>query len=63
MGRRPTGVHTRSPFSGLCPAIVQSTGEPGRIRVTANSTSLQFGNTTISTRAQCSEPVTQHGWR
>jgi beta-galactosidase len=40
----------RQAFHGMCLAIVQSTGKPGRIRVTANSPGLQPGNLTISTR-------------
>ena len=41
----------RKAFNGLCLAIVQSTGKPGRIRVTANSPGLEPGNLTISTKA------------
>jgi beta-galactosidase len=41
----------RKAFNGLSLAIVQSTGKPGRIRVTANSPGLQPGNLTISTKA------------
>jgi beta-galactosidase len=41
----------RKAFNGLCLAIVQSTGKPGRIRVTASSPGLEPGNLTISTKA------------
>jgi beta-galactosidase len=41
----------RKAFNGMCLAIVQSAGKPGRIRVSANSPGLQPANVTISARA------------
>ena len=40
----------RKAFNGLCLAVVQSTGKPGRIRVTATSPSLKTASVTIATR-------------
>ncbi len=41
----------RKAFNGLCLAIVQSNGKPGRIRVTASSPSLKSASIVIATRA------------
>jgi beta-galactosidase len=40
----------RKAFNGLCLAIVQSTGKPGQIRVTASSPGLKSSGVTISTK-------------
>ena len=41
----------RRAFNGLCLAIVQSNGKPGRIRVTASSPSLKPASVIIATRS------------
>jgi beta-galactosidase len=41
----------RRAFNGLCLAIVQSTGKPGQIRVTAASPALKSASVIIATRA------------
>jgi beta-galactosidase len=41
----------RKAFNGLCLAIVQSTGKPGQIRVTASSPALKSASVIIATRA------------
>jgi beta-galactosidase len=41
----------RKAFNGLCLAIVQSTGKPGQIRVTASSPGLKPASVTIATKA------------
>jgi beta-galactosidase len=40
----------RKAFNGLCLAIVQSTGKPGQIRVTASSPGLKPGSVTVTTK-------------
>jgi beta-galactosidase len=40
----------RKAFNGLCLAIVQSTGKPGQIRVTASSPGLKSGSVTVTTK-------------
>ena len=40
----------RKAFNGLCLAIVQSTGKPGQIRVTASSPGLKSGGVTVTTK-------------
>jgi beta-galactosidase len=40
----------RKAFNGLCLAIVQSTGKPGQIRVTAASPGLKSGSVTVMTK-------------
>ena len=40
----------RKAFNGLCLAIVQSTGKPGQVRVTATSASLKAATVTVATR-------------
>jgi beta-galactosidase len=40
----------RKAFNGLCLAIVQSTGKPGQIRVTASSPGLKAGSVTVATK-------------
>jgi len=42
--------NTRRAFNGLCLAIVQSTGRPGRIRVTAASPALKSASVIVATR-------------
>jgi beta-galactosidase len=41
----------RKAFNGLCLAIVQSTGKPGQIRVTATSPGLKSSSVTVTTKA------------
>ena len=41
----------RKAFNGLCLAIVQSTGKPGQIRVTASSPGLKSSSVTLTTKA------------
>jgi beta-galactosidase len=41
----------RKAFNGLCLAIVQSTGKPGQIRVTASSPGLRSSSVTVTTKA------------
>jgi len=40
----------RKAFNGLCLAIVQATGKPGQIRVTASSPGLKSGSVTVTTK-------------
>jgi beta-galactosidase len=40
----------RIAFNGLCLALVQSTGKPGQIRVTASSAGLKSGSVTVTTK-------------
>jgi beta-galactosidase len=40
----------RKAFNGLCLAIVQSTGKPGQIRVTASSPGLKSASVTVATK-------------
>jgi beta-galactosidase len=40
----------RKAFNGLCLAIVQATGRPGQIRVTASSQGLKSSSVTVTTR-------------
>ena len=40
----------RKAFNGLCLAIVQSTGKPGQIRLTASSPGLKAGSVTVTTK-------------
>ena len=43
-------ANRRKAFNGMCLAIVQATGKPGQIRVTASSPGLKSGSVTVTTK-------------